>query len=72
MKDELALIDEDVNFVLKELLAAFFHFVLHGGAEHHDLLGVRGFDEDVLDVCPHSWVAEHLITLVNHKEFALL
>lgn len=57
VENELSLIDEDLWFLLEELFAIFFHVILHGGAEHHDLLGVGSFDEDVLDVSSHLGVS---------------
>lgn len=71
VEGELAFVDEDVDFILKELLAVLLHLFGHGGAEHHHLLLVGGFDEDVLDVSPHAGAAQHLIALVDHKVFAL-
>jgi hypothetical protein len=44
----------------------------HGGAEHHDLLGMRGLDEDLLDIGPHTGRAEHLVALIDHKILAAL
>jgi hypothetical protein len=78
MEDEFTLIDENFCFFLQELLAifirrkvTFLHFFWHGGAKHEDLLVVRSFDKNVLNVCPHLRVAQNLIALVDHEEFAL-
>jgi hypothetical protein len=72
VEDELALVDEDLHLVPQELLAVLLHFLGHGGAEHHDLLVVGSLHEDVLHVCPHLRVAQHLIALVHHEELASL
>lgn len=49
----------------------FFEFFGHGGTKHHNLFVVRGFDEDLLDVGSHSWIAHDFIAFVDNKEFAL-
>ena len=71
VKNQLSLINEDVNFVLEELLAVLLEILRHGGAEHHDLLVVGSLNEDFLYVGSHAWVAHDFIALVNHEEFNL-
>ena len=71
VKSELPFVNEDVDLVLKEFLAIFFHFFRHGGAEHHDLLLVGSFNEDILNICSHPGAAEDLIALVDDEVFAL-
>lgn len=71
VQDELAFINEDVDFVLQELLAIIFHLLWHGGTEHHNLLMMRCANENILNVSSHMRRAKNLITLVNHKKFAL-
>jgi hypothetical protein len=50
MKDKFTFIDEDIHLVLEELLAVIFHVLGHCCAEHHHLLLVGSFDEDLLDI----------------------
>lgn len=71
MESELAFIYKHVDFVLQELLAVLFHLFRHGCTEHHDLLLVRSFDENFLDIGSHAGTAEYLVTLINDKVFAL-
>lgn len=71
VKDELALIDEDVHLVRQELLAVLLHLLRHRRAEHHHLLVVRSLDEDVLNIRTHLGIPEHLVALVHHEELAL-
>ena len=71
VKDELALIDEDIHLIVEELFAIFFHLFGHGRAEHHHLLVVGSLDEDILNIGSHLGISEHFVTLVNHKELAL-
>lgn len=54
VQNQLALIDENINFVLHEFLAVFFHLFRHGSTEKHDLLVVWGFNKDILDISPHT------------------
>ena len=71
MEDQLALVDEDLRFVLQELLAVLLHLLWHGGTEHEHLLVVRGLDEDILNVSPHLGVSEHFIAPIHNEELAL-
>jgi len=71
VEDEFSLVNKDLALLLQEFLAVFLHFLRHSGTEHHHLLVVRGLHEDVLDVCSHLSVAQHLVTFVNHEEFTL-
>lgn len=49
----------------------FLEVFWHGSTEHHDLLGVGGFDEDLLNVGSHFGVAEDLVAFIDDEEFAL-
>lgn len=71
MQNELAFINEDVNFILQELLAVIFNFFRHCSTEHEHLLRSGCLDEDVLDISPHASRAQHLIAFVDHEELAL-
>ena len=78
MQNQLAFIDEDLRLLLKELLTVclkviitLLHLFRHGGTEHHHLLVMRSLHEDVLDVCSHARVAQHLVALIHHEELAL-
>lgn len=33
---------------------------------------MRSFDEDILNVSSHFWIAQHLIAFIDHKELALV
>jgi hypothetical protein len=57
MKNQLSFVDEDIDFILEELLTVFFEFLGHSCTEHHDLFVVRGFDENLLDVSSHVRVS---------------
>jgi len=70
VEDELGLIDEDFDFLLHELFAVSSDGFRHGGAEHHDLLGVRSLHEDFLDVGSHLGSTHDLVAFVDHKIFA--
>jgi hypothetical protein len=72
VEDEFTLIDEDLTFLLQKLLAVFLHLFRHSSTEHHHLLVMRGLDKDVLNVSTHLGIAQHLITLINDKELALI
>ena len=72
VQNKLTLINEDVDFVLKEFLAIVFHFLSHSGGEHHDLLLVGSFDEEVLNVGSHLRISENFITLIDHKILAFV
>ena len=71
MESELAFVHKHIDLVLQELLAVFLHLLRHGCAEHHDLFFMRSLDEDVLDLSSHFRVRDDLVTLINHKVFAL-
>lgn len=43
------------NYVLHEFAAHGADFLAQGGAEHHDLLFMRGHAEDLLDIPAHIW-----------------
>lgn len=70
VENELSLIDEDINFILQELLTVFFEFFGHGSTEHHNLLIMRSLDENLLNVGSHSGVTQNLVALVDDEEFA--
>jgi len=72
VQDELSLIDEDVWLVPEEFLAVLLHVFGHGGTEHHHLLVMWGFHEDVLDISPHLRVSHDLVTFIDHKELDLI
>lgn len=48
-----------------------FHFLRHGGTEHHHLFVGRSLSEGILNITSHLGVADNLVTLVDHEEFAL-
>lgn len=56
MKNQLALINEDLRLILKEFLAILLHLLRHGSTEHEHLLVVRSLDEDILNVSAHLGV----------------
>jgi len=71
VQNKLSLVDENVDLVLKEFLTVFLQLFRHRCAEHHYLLVMRGFDEDLLNIGSHTWVSEDFVALIDHKEFAL-
>lgn len=54
VQNELALIDENIDLVLHEFFAVFFHLFRHGGTEEHNLLMMGSFDENILNISPHA------------------
>ena len=56
MEGQLALVlDKNFSSITHELPAGELNVTGEGGGEHHDLLGVRGIFEDLLDVGPHAY-----------------
>ena len=56
VKRELGFVlDQHFSGVAHELTASDLDLRRKGGGEHHDLLGVRGLLEDVLDVAAHVY-----------------
>ena len=43
------------RYLLHEAAADVSDFLVQGSGKHHDLLVMRGFLEDVLDVTSHVW-----------------
>ena len=71
VKNELTLINEDIDLILEEFFAVLFEILWHGGTEHHDLLVVWSLNKDFLNVSSHAGVAHDFVALVNNKEFNL-
>jgi len=70
MESEFALVlNEDFSRVTHELLASLLNVTGKSSSEHHDLLVVRSFLENVLDITSHVHrvSSEESIALVKHK-----
>lgn len=71
VENQLSFINENIHFILKVLFAIFFHLFWHSSTEHHHLLLMRSFYEDILNMGSHFRVAYNLIALVDDEEFTL-
>lgn len=68
MKNELRVIfNDDFNLFIHELSADFFDFLRHCAREHHDLLFMRSFHENFLNISSHAQIFQHLIALVDNE-----
>jgi len=73
MEGQLALVlDKNFSSITHELPAGELNVTGEGGGEHHDLLGVRGIFEDLLDVGPHAHLVEESVTLVEHEHLQVV
>lgn len=66
------LINVDLGGVVHELTGDVAELISHGGGEHHDLLGLGGVDEDVLNVSAHADILEAAVELINDEPLDLL
>jgi len=67
VEGELGAFNVDFEGVVHKFLADGANFIAESGGEHHDLLVMRGFLKNFLDIFSHIKRFEHLVTFIQNE-----